>query len=251
MSAQTMKQTWQAWRCAGWVLGLCVGMLLGSSVAGVAQKVNFGKTFDKVTGKLVEPSDVFAVGNPHVTLAMKFTPRGGQLPIDTLFVVVKSLDGVAGRYFMKRNKSKTEGNAIIRVKAEGVYRVYVYNPARRARPVASTNLFVTGPTAKSRAELIDRQRRVLIARGLIKDTRTAADSTATASAKPAGEEEEEEDDLDSLDDEDDDLDDEEDIDDLDDLLDDEDFLDEDDLMGEFEDLEDLEDDLDIDLEDIK
>jgi hypothetical protein len=217
----------------------------------MAQKVYFGKTFDKVTGKLVEQGDVFAIGNPHVTLAMKFTPRGGQLPIDTLFVVVKTLDGVSGRYIMKRNKGKTEGNAIIRVKAEGVYRVYVYNPARRARPVASANLFVTGPTAKTRAELIDRQRKVLIARGLIKETKTPADSTSTASAKPSGEDQEEEDDdLDSLDDEDDDLDDEEDIDDLDELLDDEDFFDEDDLMGEFEDLDDLEDDLDIDLEDI-
>lgn len=226
-----------------------MGLLVLLAPVALAQRLHFGKTFDKVTGKLVEAGDVFATVAPQQLLAVKFTPRGGALPIDTLYVVVKNLDGVAGRFIMKRNKSKTEGNAIIRLKAEGIYRVYVYNPSRRAKPVIAANLFLTSPSAPTRAALIERQRQILIARGLIKDVKAVPDSTSTDTASAADDDDSfDVGDLDDAEDDEDGLDDDEDFDDL--FADDEDMLDEDDLLGEFEDVDELEDDLDIDLEDI-
>lgn len=228
----------------GWLM--CVLLLLASG--GAAQKLKFGQTFDKTTGQLVSPGDEFALTQPTQIFAAKFVARG-TLPIDTLFVVVKTIDGVAGRFYMKRNKSKTEANALIRIKAEGIYRVYIYNPQRRTRPVAAANLFVTGPNIKTKAELIERQRRILIARGVIKDVKPD-EGVSTARA---GDDDEDDPLGDELDDEDEGLDDDEegleDDADLDELLGDEEFFDEDDLLGEFEDLDELEEDLDIDLED--
>ncbi len=212
-----------------------------------AQKLKFGFTFDG-TGGLLQPGEVFELTKPNQIFATKFVARG-QLPLDTLFVVVKTIDGVAGRFYMKRSKSKTEGNALIKIKAEGIYRVYIYNPQRRSRPVAAANLFITGTTLKTKAELIDRQRKILIARGVIKDAKPETESNASSSAQADDDENE----LGDLDDEDDPLEDEEEdldeMDDLDDLLGDEEFFDDDDLLGEFEDLDDLEEEMDIDLED--
>ena len=220
--------------------------LLAVATGAQGQKLRFGVSFDP-TGGLVQPGDAFALTKPSQIFAAKFTARG-TLPLDTLYVVVKTIDGVAGRFYMKRNKGKTEGNALIRIKAEGIYRVYIYNPQRRARPVATANLFITGPTLKTKAELIERQRRILVARGVIKDAKP--DTSAPAGAQAEADEEDELGDLD--DEEDEGLEDDEDLDDLDDLdelLGDEEFFDEDDLLGEFEDLDDLEEELDVDLED--
>jgi hypothetical protein len=232
---------------AAWFRAVVLALSLAMLAVGVqAQKLRFGQNFD-ATGGLVNPGDVFELTKPNQIFAAKFSARG-TLPLDTLFVVVKTIDGVAGRFYMKRNKSKTEGNALIRIKAEGIYRVYIYNPQRRSRPVAATNLFITGPILKTKAELIERQRRILVARGVIKDAKP--DTSAPAGAQAEADDEDELGDLD--DEEEEGLDDEEDLDELDELdelLGDEEFFDEDDLLGEFEDLDDLEEELDVDLED--
>lgn len=247
------------------VLALCLVLCISSVAPALAQSIQFGRSFDK-TGKLIEPGDEYPYQDPQVFVAVKMVARG-TLPVDTLFLIVKDINGVAGRYYMKRSKSKLEANAIIRLRADGIYRVYIYNPLKRIRPVGFATVFATSKQYPKKADLIERQRLILVERGVIKDRKQ---ETTTASVSPAAEaladatdadgnaETELEDDLESLDDDlsDDDLallgDANDDLDALDaddDLEKDTEEMPDEDLSGEFESFDDLEGDFGFDIED--
>lgn len=144
------------------IAGLC---LAPSTVS--AQKLRFAKTFDNL-GAMIGEGVEFKYQPPEVKLAVKFQARA-ELPIDTLFIVVKDINGVAGRFYMKRSKNKLEANALIRLKGDGIYRVYIYNPAKRVRPIAHGTIYLTSPNYATKAQLLERQRKVLVERGIIKD----------------------------------------------------------------------------------
>lgn len=236
---------------------LLFGLLLASGLLATgplqAQNLKFGTSFAR-TGELIGESREFHFNAPQLILAVKFEARG-ELPLDTLYVIVKDLDGVAGRFYMKRNKDHTEANALIRLRKDGIYRVYIYNPSKRARPIRKARIFVTSSSVPTRAALIERQRQLLVQRGLLQDPNAnidiaQADSTAVADDDPFADLD---DDLPGLDDDlfgsddfgDDDLENFE----LDlDLGFGDDILSEEDLQGDFESYDDLDDELDFDID---
>lgn len=148
-------------------LGVVVGCALAtSSLHG--QKLSFARTFDNI-GALVDVSKEFKYQPPQQLIAVKFTGRG-ELPIDTLYVIVKDINGVAGRFYMQRSKrNPSEANAVIKIKTDGIYRVYVYNPARRVRPISHGIVYLTSASYPTKESLLERQRKILVQRGIIKD----------------------------------------------------------------------------------
>jgi hypothetical protein len=244
------------------LLTLLFLLLLGGCIAlpslATAQKLKFARTFDNL-GAMVGEGTEFKYQPPTVKLAVKFIARA-ELPIDTLFIIVKDINGVAGRFYMKRSKNKLEANALINLKADGIYRVYIYNPAKRVRPIAHGNIFVTSPNFPTKAELLERQRKVLVERGIIKDKNNPnADPFAgrdTTSSRPESNVDDEFTDADTALDEDlfgDDelgLDefDEKEVEDSGDLLLEDDIAPED-VSGEFESYDDLDDEFEFEIDD--
>lgn len=135
-------------------------------------RLQFGKSFS-AEGALLEVSQEFKYVSPHSTIAVKMTARG-PLPVDTLYLIVKDVNGVAGRYIIKRSKSKLDANGLIRISADGIYRVYVYNPSNRTRPVAYGSVYFTSSDHPTRASLLERQRQMLVEKGVIRDKNATA-----------------------------------------------------------------------------
>ncbi len=131
-----------------------------------AQKLYFAETFNR-DGSLKNPDSVFSFQAPHIIRAVKFIAPA-TLPSETLYVIVKDYEKVVGRFYMKRSKRKpNEGNALIRLKDIGIFRVYIYNPQNRTRPLGKGYVFVTNseyPTPKS---LVIRQLKILVNQGKI------------------------------------------------------------------------------------
>lgn len=129
----------------------------------------------------MEPGREFGYKAPHLIVAVKFIGRA-DLPLDTLYVIVKDINGVAGRFYMKRSqKALKEANALVRIKADGIYRVYVYNPKQRARPISHGTVYITSDANPTVQALLERQRKILVERGVIKDTKASDPYTATES----------------------------------------------------------------------
>ncbi len=141
------------------VFGISVGFIN-------AQKVYFAETFNR-DGSLKNPDSVFTFKYPHIIRAVKIVANT-TLPSETLYVIVKDYEKVVGRFYMKRSKKKpNEGNALIRLKDIGIFRVYIYDPNNRTRPLGKGYVFVTNadyPTPKS---LVIRQLKILVSQGKI------------------------------------------------------------------------------------
>lgn len=154
-------------------LALPIFVLLAFSASAnpaLSQNVQFARTFN-VNGGLVGIDSVFNYRPPNVIVAMKMT-SSAPLSQDTLYVVVKDVDGTAGRFYMKRSsQNKYEANALVRLKNDGIFRVYVYDPRRRTRPLAYSRLYITSSLHPNRAALVQKQKEVLMARGVISGSR--------------------------------------------------------------------------------
>lgn len=151
-------------------LGWLALSLFFLSVTSQAQNLRFGESFDS-TGVLVRQGTAFKLSKDQLLLGVKYSIKG-PLPFDTLYVLVKDLAGTGGRYYMKRSKTEpTEANSILRFKQHGIYRVYVYTPRARKKPIAQGHVYVTSDAAPDRAALLELQRQELVKRGVIQDVR--------------------------------------------------------------------------------
>lgn len=234
---------------------LAFAIALCAVLSSAAQRLAFARTFDN-QGALVDAGSEFKFQPPHLILAVKFTGRT-ELPLDTLFVIVKDINGVAGRFYMKTSKhNRINANALIRIKNDGIYRIYIYNPKRRVRPIAHGTVYLTSTNYPTKKALLERQRQILVDRGIIKDKKEGDDPFASADGDEKPRESSVEDEFDDLEFAfESDLEDGEDLDDeLEFGEDDFDFdiekdIAPEDVSGEFESFDDLDDDFDFEIDD--
>ena len=129
-----------------------------------AQKLHFAETFNR-DGTLKNHDSVFTFKYPHIIRAVKLVATQ-TLPSETLYVIVKDYEKVVGRFYMKRSKRKpNEGNALIRLKEIGIFRVLVYDPKNRTKPLAKGYVFVTNQDYPTPEALILRQLKILVEKG--------------------------------------------------------------------------------------
>ena len=138
-----------------------VFLCFGANLSG--QTVRFAETFNP-EGELLNIDSVIAWMPPEKILAVQYAP-GHRLRKDTLHVIVRDFYGTVGRYHMKRTKDGSRGNALIRIKGDGIYRVYVYDPASRRTPLAYGRLYILSTQFMTIHALVKHQRQLLIAKG--------------------------------------------------------------------------------------
>jgi len=163
-------------------LVLCgLGLRLGNLAH--AQKTLFAETFS-VAGDLVHVDSVFNYGGGLMTLAVKLKAKS-TLNSDTLFLIIRDLDGIQGRYYMKRSKNMLEANTLIQLKKDGIYRAYVYDPKSLSQPLSVGRLYITSAAVPTREALIQRQMKILADKGLIKQPAPAVATTSKPAPTPA------------------------------------------------------------------
>lgn len=156
--------------------------LLGLPWAGTAQQVQFAATFSS-SGTLIQPGDEFAFDANRTVLALQFTSTG-PIPVDTLYIILKDIDGIQGRFYMKRAQNTTQANGLVRFRKPGIYRAYIYHPGFPAQPLAFGRVYITAPEYPTKEALLAHQRRILIARGLLKAQPTATPAISANSTSP-------------------------------------------------------------------
>ncbi len=154
---------------------------------GFGQQVRFAETFNP-QGELLNIDSVIAWMPPEKIVAVQYTP-GRRINTDTLHVIVRDFYGTVGRYYMKRTKDGLRGNALVRIKGDGIYRVYVYDPKSRRQPLAYGRLYILSTQFMTIRSLVEHQRKLLLAKGELPsqrpkptpqppdNTRTTADNT--------------------------------------------------------------------------
>ncbi|MCS7073806.1 MAG: hypothetical protein NZ108_05000, partial [Bacteroidia bacterium] len=140
------------------------------------QILQFASSFSQ-TGDLIGIDTVFKYNANGTKVSCRFS-NGAPIPTDTLFVIVKSVNGISGRYYMKRSKSKMNANALLKFHSDGIYRVYVYHPNQKQSPLATGKVYITSNNYPTVASLIEYQKKILIAKGEINNGTTVANKTA-------------------------------------------------------------------------
>ncbi len=103
------------------------------------QILRFGAKLDG-TGNLVMVDTIFRLENiPHTLYAKIFSKT--PLQEDTFFIVIKNLHG-SHKFVMKRSVSKMDALATLRIKEDGIYKVFVISPKTK-QTLASKKLYIT------------------------------------------------------------------------------------------------------------
>ncbi|MFW5658898.1 MAG: hypothetical protein ACOCZ8_02835 [Bacteroidota bacterium] len=162
---------------------------------GFGQQVRFAETFSP-QGELLNIDSVIAWMPPEKIIAVQYSPRRG-IDTDTLHVIVRDFYGTVGRYYMKRTKDGLRGNALVRIKGDGIYRVYVYDPKSRRQPLAYGRLYILSTQFMTIRSLVEHQRKLLLAKGQLPsqrpkptpqppdNTRTTGDKTPDRQPEPS------------------------------------------------------------------
>ena len=92
------------------------------------------------SGNLMMVDTVFKLENiPQVIYAKLFSKT--PLPTDTLVIIVKNLHSTE-KFFMKRSANKMDAIGTIKLKEDGIYKVFVINPKTKQTIVAK-RLYIT------------------------------------------------------------------------------------------------------------
>ena len=156
------------------------------ALAGYTQltgRLYVGPEVDKTTGFVKSPDSVFRLVPPQTRVLIEYR-NDRPLMIDTLFMVIKSVSGATLKYYMKKGRNGKSVYGKIFFKKEGIYRVAIFNPKQLSRPITSMRLYITSPTYPTIASLIERQKKILVERGKLKENTTAKNNQNPATNNP-------------------------------------------------------------------
>lgn len=143
-----------------------------SGFSQLAGKLYVGADVNKTTGFINAPDSVFKLVPPQTRVLIEYR-NDKPLMIDTLFMVIKSVTGATLKYYMKKGRNGRSVYGKIFFKKEGIYRVAIFNPKQLSRPITSMRLYITSPAHPTIASLIERQKKILVERGKLKENATA------------------------------------------------------------------------------
>jgi len=152
-----------------------------------AQKLRFGSSVDPA-GNLVKQDTLFKYAGADLPVSAKFS-AASMISSDTLLVIVKDVNGVAGKFYMKRDKTKLNAFANMKLKGDGIYRVYVFHPLNKKTPLVSGRFYVTSNRLPTVAALKKEQYDLMVSQGKIKSQQQVAvvqknTGTTTNTQKP-------------------------------------------------------------------
>lgn len=142
-----------------------------------AQQIEVGTAFTR-QGYLQGKDTVFSLGKKSRVLAVKYYhPK--NLKEDTLWVVVRSIKGIHGRFYMLRSRLRPhEANAYILLKEPGIYFLLIYQ--KNFRRLAVKRFYVTSPQYPTLASLLQRRKKIIVQ----KKAAAAAKTPKPAAAAP-------------------------------------------------------------------
>ncbi len=145
--------------------GLISWLLIGWGVSAWAQRLTFA-----LANAPAKIDSVLRYQSTGMQVLVTYQNNNQPLPVDTFYVIVKNTFGLVGRYYMLKAAEKNQAASIIRIPERGIYRIYVYNPKNRSLPVATGKVYITNDEFPTPIALLEQQRRLLISRGIIRET---------------------------------------------------------------------------------
>ncbi|MGQ9864280.1 MAG: hypothetical protein ACUVRD_07365 [Bacteroidia bacterium] len=132
-----------------------------------AQQVEIGTAFTR-QGYLQGEDTTFSLNEKSRVLAVKYT-HPQNLKDDTLWVVVRSIKGTHGRFYMRRSRLRLqEANAYILLREPGIYLLLIYQ--KNFRRLAVKRFYVTSPQYPTLASLLRRRNQIYAQQKAAKST---------------------------------------------------------------------------------